>query len=245
MTKKEIIKWSVTTVLVIIGVFILIRLGIWQLNRLAERRAFNQHYLNQISASTINLNLDPDLENLVDMEYRSVEVSGYYDFNKEIFLQNQAWQNQPGYRVVTPLVIDGTDKSVFVDRGWIALNDLETIDQTNSNFDGIQKIYGIIRLSKSGSDFQVNSNSIENNFTNFFLYVDLNILNQRLNSEGLPVYIQIAEDIDNQKPYSELSEIEISEGPHMGYAIQWFFFASLLGFGYPFFVRKQLKDKKN
>ena len=245
MTKKEILKWSLSTVLVIIGVFILIRLGIWQLNRLEERRAFNQHYLNQISAATIDLNSDSDEENLTDMEYRSVQVSGYYDFKNEIFLQNQAWQNQPGYRVVTPLVVEGTNKSVFIDRGWIALNDKETINQIDSNYDDLQEIKGIIRLSKSGSDFQSNRNSNENSQSDLFLYVNLDILNLRINGDGLPVYIQIADDNDNQKPYSELSEIEISEGPHMGYAIQWFFFASLLGLGYPFFVRKQLKDKKN
>jgi cytochrome oxidase assembly protein ShyY1 len=30
----------------------------------------------------------------------------------------------------------------------------------------------------------------------------------------------------------------------MGYAIQWFFFASILLIGYPFFVRKQETDRK-
>lgn len=243
MGKKEVIKWIFSTLFVVIGVLILIRLGIWQLNRLAERKAFNQHYIDQISAPTIQLNSD-FVPNLTEMEYRSVEVRGYYDFSNEIFLQNQAWQNQPGYRVVTPLQIYGTDRSVFIDRGWIALDDKDNINQINANFSGLQEIKGIIRLSKSGSDFQSKSNPDENNKTDFFLNIDLSVLNQRINGDVLPVYVQIGEDNDDLKPYSELSEIEISEGPHMGYAIQWFFFASLLGLGYPFFVRKQLKDKK-
>jgi surfeit locus 1 family protein len=60
-----------------------------------------------------------------------------------------------------------------------------------------------------------------------------------------PIYIQLYSENLDQKPYSQITEIEITEGPHMGYALQWFFFASLLGIGYPFFVRKQIQGEKN
>ncbi len=46
-------------------------------------------------------------------------------------------------------------------------------------------------------------------------------------------------------PYREVKLPDITEGPHMGYALQWFAFAAILGGGYPFFVRHQLKQNKN
>jgi len=56
----------------------------------------------------------------------------------------------------------------------------------------------------------------------------------------LPVYIlQAPEPAWVEMPYRSLPEIEISEGPHFGYAMQWFTFAAILGLGYPFFVRRQ------
>jgi cytochrome oxidase assembly protein ShyY1 len=33
--------------------------------------------------------------------------------------------------------------------------------------------------------------------------------------------------------------LDLSEGPHLGYALQWFSFVALLGIGYPFFIRRQ------
>jgi surfeit locus 1 family protein len=35
---------------------------------------------------------------------------------------------------------------------------------------------------------------------------------------------------------------DLSEGPHESYALQWFAFALTLGLGYPFYVRKQLRQ---
>ena len=34
-------------------------------------------------------------------------------------------------------------------------------------------------------------------------------------------------------------DIELTEGSHFGYALQWFTFASILFIGYPFYLRKQ------
>jgi surfeit locus 1 family protein len=62
----------------------------------------------------------------------------------------------------------------------------------------------------------------------------------------LPVFLQPEPVPGNSEPpiVPVRPEIEISEGPHQGYAIQWFTFAAMLFFGYPFFLRKQLTEKK-
>jgi surfeit locus 1 family protein len=41
-------------------------------------------------------------------------------------------------------------------------------------------------------------------------------------------------------PYPATETPDLSEGPHMGYALQWFGFAAVLAIGYPLFVKKQL-----
>ncbi|PKO07441.1 MAG: hypothetical protein CVU41_01715 [Chloroflexi bacterium HGW-Chloroflexi-3] len=245
MKNKEILKWTLTTILVLIGVYVLIRLGFWQLDRLESRRQFNQHYLEQISSPIINLNDESNHQELLNMEYREVSVSGFYNFKNEIYLQNQAFDNIPGYRVVTPLKIDNNENLVYIERGWISLEDLKDIEVINSIYTQHQNIEGIIRLPQSESDFGgISSNASESN-SQFFLYVDLDLLTTELDYGLLPIYVQLKDVSNNQKPYSKLPEIEITEGPHFGYAIQWFFFASLLGIGYPFFVWKQIWGEKN
>jgi surfeit locus 1 family protein len=60
----------------------------------------------------------------------------------------------------------------------------------------------------------------------------------------LPVYVQQAPDPAwTSMPYRSLPELDLTEGPHLGYAIQWFTFAAILGVGYPFFVKKELDRK--
>lgn len=245
MKNKEILKWTLTTIFVLIGVYVLIRLGFWQLDRLESRREFNQHYLEQISSPIINLNDEIDHQELMKMEYREVTVSGYYDFTNEIYLQNQANENIPGYRVVTPLKIDDSENSVYIERGWISLEDLKDIEAINRIYAQHQNLVGIIRLPQSESDFGGKSFNVNESNSQFFLYVDLDLLKTELEYELLPIYVQLKDKDNHQKPYSKLPEIEITEGPHFGYAMQWFFFASLLGIGYPFFVRKQIWAEKN
>jgi surfeit locus 1 family protein len=56
----------------------------------------------------------------------------------------------------------------------------------------------------------------------------------------LDVYIQpTMESGDVTPPIPYQPEIELTEGPHFGYALQWFTFATILFVGYPFYLRKQ------
>ena len=85
------VRWILTTLLAIAGVAVLARLGIWQLDRLAERRIFNERVLSQLHASPLDLNqAENQAADLYNMEYRSVSVSGEYDFSQEVLLRNQA-----------------------------------------------------------------------------------------------------------------------------------------------------------
>src|SRR3954451_23047946 len=72
------------TLLVIIGALILGRLGIWQLDRLAQRRAFNSSLNTRMSQPVLTFTgapIDPDA-----LEYRRVAVRGVYDPAQEIVL---------------------------------------------------------------------------------------------------------------------------------------------------------------
>ncbi len=44
-------------------------------------------------------------------------------------------------------------------------------------------------------------------------------------------------------PYREQLNVELSEGPHMGYAIQWFIFAAIMALGYPYLAYRELHKK--
>jgi surfeit locus 1 family protein len=240
------LRWILTTLLVIVGVGVLIRLGIWQLDRLEWRRAFNARVISQINAEPLDLNLNQPADALYDMEYRQVTVAGTYDFNQEVLLRNQTWDNQMGFHVLTPLKITGSDWYVLVDRGWIPYEDAGNLSTFQES--GSVSIQGILRRAQEKPDFGgVPDPTLAPNQSRLDTWnvVNLPRITTQSGLKMLPVYI-IARPAAAQTglPYRSLPAVEISEGSHLSYAIQWFTFAAILGVGYPFFVRRQLKKSE-
>ncbi|MGC3981197.1 MAG: SURF1 family protein [Steroidobacteraceae bacterium] len=96
----------------------LVNLGLWQLRRADEKRE-----LMVQAEQGRNTLLSLNAANAAGMNrYQRVAVAGSYDSAHQILLDNMpSSQGQPGYRVLTPLLLD--DQSlVLVDRGWIAMN---------------------------------------------------------------------------------------------------------------------------
>jgi len=237
-------RWIFTTLLVIAAIGVMIRLGIWQLDRLEWRRAFNARVTSQLQAEALDLNASQPVESLYEMEYRSVIVTGTYDFNHEVLLRNQVWDNHLGYHVLTPLLIDGTDWVVLVDRGWIPFEDGTPASRSQYQEPGIVSVQGMIRRGQEKPDFGgVTDPTLAPGETRLDAWNVVNVvrIQQQSGLNMLPVYIlQAPESAWTELPYRSLPELEISEGPHMGYALQWFTFAAILGLGYPFFLRRQL-----
>jgi len=241
-------RWILTTLLVLAGVGVLARLGIWQLDRLAARRQFNAHVTEQQSAPALALDpitlSDPDLEKAITgMEYRMITARGEFDFSHQVALRNQAWGNEWGVHLLTPLRIAGSDQSVLVDRGWIPAEAFMSGDWSDFDEPGVVTVQGIVRASQSKPDYgKKNDPEGELMAWNF---ANVERIQAQTPYSLLPVYIQQAPDPTwTRLPYRSLPELELTEGPHMGYALQWFSFAAILGIGYPFFIRKTQSGAK-
>lgn len=238
-------KWILSTLLAVLGVAVLIRLGIWQLDRLAQRRAFNARVEVQLNQPALDLNQTPLPADLWDMEYRAVQVRGRYVPQEEVLLRNQAWQDRPGYHLLTPLVIEGGGAKVLVDRGWIPFEDASRA-QTYAE-PGLVTVTGIIRRPQTRPDFGgVPDPTLTPGQTRLDAWniVNLDRIRGQVDGDLLPVYVLQAPDpAQTTLPYRSLPQLELTEGPHFGYALQWFTFAAMLAVGYPFFVRRQLRAR--
>lgn len=239
-------SWWFTTVLVVAGAALCVRLGIWQLDRLDQRRTFNTHVETMWAAPAINIT--GEATGLSEMEYRAVTAAGTYDFEHQIVLRNQYWKDEYGYHLITPLVLED-GKAVMVDRGWIPAegNDAET-DWRAYDVNPEQTISGIIRLGQEKPDVGGRPDpTFEPGQTSMSVWNNVNIvrLDTQLPDDLIDVYIQLDPvDGDDVPPVPFQPEIEITEGPHLGYAGQWFTFAALLFFGYPFFLRRKAKQNE-
>ena len=244
-------KWLLTTIIVLIGTLLCIRLGIWQLDRLDGRRAFNKRVETMRSLPALDLNRE-GVDSIDEMEWRAVHVSGMYDFENQIAIRNQYHENQYGYHLLTPLLFNASTlpsvaeqakTAVLVDRGWIpadansAPSDWRKYDEA-----GEVNVTGQIRLGQSKPAFGGVADAPPETGARLEVWnnADITQIAQQLPYRVLPIYIQPKPVAgDNEPPIPFQPEIELTEGPHFGYALQWFTFATILFVGYPYFLRKQ------
>jgi surfeit locus 1 family protein len=228
-------KWLLTTLLVFIGTAVCIRLGIWQLDRLEGRRAFNTQVESMRAAEQLDLNVNTPAD-ITSMEWRAVTVTGEYDFENQVALRNQYYGNQYGYHLITPLRYNGT--VVLVNRGWIPADaDWREFDEP-----GPVTVTGQIRLGQGKPAFGGVADALpaDGGPLNVWNNLDVAMMSAQFPYPILEVFVQpdVDED-DTVPPIPYQPEIELTEGSHFGYALQWFTFATILFVGYPFYLRKQ------
>jgi surfeit locus 1 family protein len=229
-------SWILTTLLVFAGTAVCARLGIWQLDRLEQRRAFNAQVESMWAMDTLDLNqnVPADIEK---MEWRLVTVTGEYDFENQVAMRNQYHETVYGYHLITPLKFpSGT---VLVNRGWIPADGNSTPDDWRKYDEtGVVTVTGQIRLGQEKPAF----GGVADAEGKLDVWNNLNV--ERIAKQSphpmLNVFIQQDEIAgDDVPPIPFQPEIELTEGSHFGYALQWFSFAAVLFFGYPFYLRKQ------
>jgi surfeit locus 1 family protein len=241
-------RWLLATLLVIVGVAVLARLGKWQLDRLAQRRAFNARVQAQIDAPPLDLSGAALKDDLPNMEYHKVTVTGEYDFSQQVALRNQVEGDEWGVHLITPLRIQGANAAVLVDRGWIPAQDFESGDWSKFNEPGTVTVKGVIRDSQSKAEIGPRSDPTlapGQTSLNAWNFVNIDRIANQIPMPILPVYIQESPDPTwSGQPVRTQPQLDLSEGPHLGYAIQWFAFALLLAGGYPFFILRQERRVK-
>jgi surfeit locus 1 family protein len=233
--------WLFTTLLVFAGSALCIRLGIWQLDRLRQRREFNAQVISMRVTEMLDLNnkLPADISS---MEWRAVTVTGKYDFENQVILRNQYNADLYGYHLITPLLFNGG--AVLVDRGWIPADgnsipaDWRKYDKT-----GQVTVTGQIRLGQEKPAFGgVADPELSPNQTRLDAWNNLNIerISKQIPYPILIVYVQPnANENDSTLPIPSQPTLDLTEGPHFGYALQWFTFATILLVGYSLYLRKQ------
>jgi surfeit locus 1 family protein len=240
LRKMVSMKWLLTTLLVLAGTAVCIRLGIWQLDRLDQRRAFNQQVESMRAATLLDLNAGTP-EDIASMEWRAVTVTGEYDFENQVALRNQYNDGVYGFHLITPLLFKGG--AVLVNRGWIPAES-DSVPQDWRAFDeaGEVTVTGQIRLGQGKPAFGGVADALPMDGTRLEIWNNLDVekMSAQMPYPILNVFLQPnveAEDVVPPIPYQPI--IELTEGSHFGYALQWFTFATILFLGYPFYLRKQ------
>jgi surfeit locus 1 family protein len=238
-------RWWKTSLLVIAAVIVMIRLGLWQLDRLDQRRAFNARVEEQLAQSALEISEENLRADLYNMEYREAIVLGEYDHDRQVVLRNQDWQGRLGVHLLTPLIVQGSDRAIMVNRGWIPYEDFEAGKLSQFDESGLVEVNGVIRRSQTKPRIGGRADQIPAEGEpplQAWNWINVGGIAGQLPYELLPVYLQGSpEPSRDQMPYRTQLELDLSEGSHLGYAFQWFTFALILAIGYPIYVSREEK----
>lgn len=240
-------RWLGGTLLVLVAMGLFVRLGIWQLDRLAQRRAANAVLQAVLDAPPLNL-AEPLPAAPEALENRLAMVTGQYDFANERVVLLQTWQGQPGVRLLTPLLIEGVveesslsggEVAVLINRGWVPQAEYEAGELAQYQTEtGLVQVAGYLALSEQSRT--------ETSATSQEIYrIDLGAIGKALPYDLLPVFLVEApvEGAELEPPLRAVREVDLSEGPHLSYAWQWFIFAVLTGSLYLAFVRRSERER--
>lgn len=215
--------------LVSAGVFI--RLGFWQISRLHQRRASNALIISRLDSAQVDVNDIPHDTALA--RFRLVRVAGVPDYDHELIFAARSYQGSPGVNFLTPVRFPGRDTAVIVDRGWVYTPDGSTIDakrwrDRDSVFTGYVEEY-----PSTGGATYVGKPTI-------IARLSADVVRKAIPYPIAPIYVvELGDSVKAQDHIVRLSVPPLDEGPHTGYAIQWFFFATvaLVGAGFVLFGR--------
>jgi surfeit locus 1 family protein len=235
-----------TTLVVLLGMAVLARLGVWQLDRLEQRRARNTAIIHQLELSPLALTGESLPGDQSSLKNRRGSAYGEFDFSHQVALLHQNWRDTPGIHLITPLVIDGTSQAVLVDRGWLPTNQAALENWSQFDEPGPVSVTGIIQLSqtlpaRAGDVAQRISAEPQAEWYR----VDIEAIQAQVPYELLPIYILESPPDESiaYLPYRVKPKFDLSDGPHLGYAIQWFIFSVILGVIYVRIVTKKETDE--
>jgi surfeit locus 1 family protein len=225
-------RWLLSHLFVLLLVVTMVNLGLWQLRRLDEKRDRNALIEARAEQPVIPVGdlLDPD-DDVAAARHRAVTASGTYDDDATVTVRNRTLEGVPGAWLVTPLLLPGGER-VGVIRGFVGLTpDGSAADAPAP--DGEVTVTGLV-VDPDGLDGTAPRDIAP------LLAAGDGILPALVRADESDPPEPNAGDPTRPDPAAILPvpPPELSEGPHLSYAVQWFIFSAIAVIGYPLALRR-------
>lgn len=215
----------IPTIVFLLILPVLLRLGFWQLDRAEEKRElialFEQQ--NKHGPLLIKDKIKPDEK----LNYRSATVMGRYILDKQIFVDNKIYQGKTGVHVMTPLKLEGSEYSILVNRGWVPMViDRLTLPKIKTTAELVD-LKGKLKISTKkpftvGQQFQSNQG-----WPALMQWVDISEI-EKLSKLKLLPYIFLLDEKEKSGYVRNWKPVVMQPEKSTSYAVQWFTLAFAL-----------------
>lgn len=207
-----------------------VRLGFWQLDRLAWRRALNAEVAQRLAAAPVPVDSLPT--DGAARRYRRVQASGVFDYANEVVMTQRIRGGSPGVNLLTPLRIAGQDSAYLVNRGWVYSPDGRQVDQAKwREADSVNVLaFALPAATSDSSAAGILGPKV------------MRTLDFDAVQKGMPypvARVQLVQ-LGDTSPKGDIPPRLVppppSEGAHRSYAVQWFSFATIALIGAALFA---------
>jgi len=222
---REFSPRPIPTLATLVLLPILVSLGFWQLDRAEQKREILRQYQQQQGKSVLNLNKHAAEQELYP--YQRVEVTGRFDTNRQLLLDNKVYQGQAGYQVITPLLLQNSSEAVLVNRGWLPQMESRQEMPVIPTPAGILHVVGQLKLD-IGNGLRLGESGISGNtWPRVVQWLDIELVEKSLGYKLKPFVILL----DPEAPAGFVRDWyikKISPEKNISYAVQWFALALAL-----------------
>lgn len=204
----------------------LISLGQWQAHKAEKKQALQETYDQREQGLSLQIGDHP--LNPEAVRYSKVVARGRYEPAYQILLDNQVHDEMAGYHVLTPLHIEGGNRRVLVNRGWVPVGrDRNVLPETGAP-QGVVEVSGYA-VVPSGKFFELEKpKDLRSGWQTVWQNLDLKRYAAAVPFPLQPVVIRldpasVAGGYVREWPRPD-ARIEV----HRGYALQWYGMAVVL-----------------
>lgn len=206
------------TLLTALLIPVFISMGVWQLHRAEFKRTLSEDFAQRKHHKPLNYQ---EIKQPNKMEFYPVTLSGELDDRHQLLVENQFYQHQVGYQVLTPLHLEN-GSVVMINRGWAPQH------TTNFNIDKKQQtVKGFIWLPHQHV-FSLGQAPKQNTWPKLIPNSSWEQIQRAYTIEKLQPFMLMADAGQAFSYQPNYHPTTITPQKHMGYAIQWFGFAIAL-----------------
>ncbi len=221
---------------VALGVFVMVNLAFWQIDRLHQRQDFNAIISSRFDVASRPLDaVRAKHQQPRDAEWFKVQITGRYLGGEDIVIVNVSQDGQAGKDIVTPLQLP-SGEILLVNRGFVSLDMAPPVAPS-----GNVSIEARLRQSAArpmGAVTDARDGDLRETQR-----IDIGRLSPQLPGPVYDMYVEMLRS--NPADSVNLSQIaapRLSNGTHLSYAVQWFFFSACAIAGWLFAVRREIKQ---
>jgi surfeit locus 1 family protein len=206
-------SFKLTLILITLAA-VFLRLGLWQLDRKAEKVGL---FLRFEQAPTMGIGQALALHE----EWTRVKASGRYDPVRHLLLDNKVWNGRAGVQALTPFRLDD-GRWVLVNRGWLPLPpDRRSLPEIPTD-PGQRTIHGRLVAPASGGLRLGGADVLAaDRWPQLVTYLNLANAGEALGEALEPWVVQL--DADDPSGFGDRQWAAAVMGPavHAAYAVQW------------------------